>query len=1082
MIINGMKRTLIISLVLSCFGLLVSAQNLVQNPGFENTPNWDEFWFLSLTDPSSASALATQYTLDAHEGVTSVQLANTVNNKWTYFYTDSAGAPLVLQANKSYEVKGWMRSLEEAKDVDISIFWDGSQSFLNIYSSNPDPVTNPDWFMVKDTITPTADVADGYLRLGLRATKHADNTGAGLLLFDDFSVTRIPDKSDAEILAFSFPGQLSPEIIDPALGTVYVEVQSGTDLGALAPENIVLSPGASVNPDVGQPQDFTGPVVYTVTAQDQVTTRDWTVTVVHAPNTETSITGFSLAESTGPAVINDLDSTIAIEVEFGTDLTGLVPTITLSFGATVLPGSGVANNFTGPAYYLVTAEDGITDRLWTINVTVRPPSSASAITSFTIPELIAPATINSGVQLVVGRVPYGTDLTTLVPAIAVSPGATIDPAPGVPTDFTNPVTYMVVAENGTTSQDWVAAILVEPNHETDITSFEIPELMAPATIDNTLHTVVGSVPFGTDLSALVPSIGLSGGATINPLSDVATDFSSAVTYTVTAHDAATTQDWTVTITAGPPSTETDITAFTLPELVSAPIIDNTLHTVVGVVPYGTDLTGLMPTIEVSPGATIDPASGVARDFSATLSYAVTAQDGSTRQDWSVNIQVLPNTETEITSFNISELSAPASIDNTLHTVEGAVPYGTDLTALIPAIEVSEGASIDPPSGTPMDFSSPVTYTVTAEDGTTVQDWVVHIQVLPNTETDITGFSLTAQTGAAVIDPGTHTVTIEVSAGTNLGFLTPIITVSPGATIDPLSGVSRDFTLGATYTVTAEDGITRQVWTVQVNLAPANTETDIVAFSIPQLISPAVIDNTLHTVSGTVPYGTNLAARVPTITVSQGATIDPASGTVTDLSSPVTYTVTAEDGITTQDWEVSIRALPNTETDITEFTLAEQTGASTINLTDHTVGIEVASGTDITSLVPGIRVSPGATVNPASGASRDFTLPVEYMVTAEDGISSQNWTVTVSVESAVGIGKNDVESIRIYPNPATEFIFIELNRETRVRLHDLMGKLCYSEDRVNGDLTLNVSEYKRGIYIVSLYWEDGSLQQRKIILQ
>jgi len=83
---------------------------------------------------------------------------------------------------------------------------------------------------------------------------------------------------------------------------------------------------------------------------------------------------------------------------------------------------------------------------------------------------------------------------------------------------------------------------------------------------------------------------------------------------------------------------------------------------------------------------------------------------------------------------------------------------------------------------------------------------------------------------------------------------------------------------------------------------------------------------------------------------------------------------------------------------------------------------------------------------------------------------------------VGIGTSDVESIHIYPNPATEFIFIELNQETHVRLHDLMGKLCYSEDRVNGDLTLNVSEYKRGIYIVSLYWEDGSLQQRKIILQ
>jgi len=1077
-----MKRTFAICTILCSFGLLVSAQNLVQNPSFENRPDYDEFWLLSLTDPSSASAVATRVTTDAHEGSTSVELSNTVNTKWTYFYTDSINAPLSFQANKSYEVMGWMRSVEEAKNTDVSVFWNGSQSFLSIYAGNPDPVSNPDWFMVKDTITPTADFSDGYLRLGLRATKHLDNTGAGRLLFDDFSVIRIPDNTETEILAMSFPGQLSPAVIDPLLGTFQVEVHWVIDLGALAPDNIVLSRGATISPAVGQPQDFSSPVVYTVTAQDESTTRDWTVTVVHGLNTETSITSFSLAEATGPALINDLDSTITIEVEFGTNLTSLVPTIAVSYGATITPNSGVAYDFSGPAYYLVIAEDGTTDRLWTVQVTVRPPSSATAITAFSVPELIAPATINGGVQFIMGRVPYGTDLTTLVPSIDISPGATIDPLPGLPTDFTNPVNYEVVAEDGATTQNWVAAILMEPNTETDITSFVIPELLAPATINSALHTVTGTVPFGTDLTALVPGIGLSGGASINPPSDVPTDFSSTVTYTITADDGITTQDWIVNITEGTPSTETDITAFTLPELAVPATIDDALHTVVGEVPYGTDLTSLVPTIEVSTGATIDPLPGVSTNFSSPVSYTVTAQDGSTTQVWVVSIQVLPNTETDITSFHIPELAAPAIINDALHTVVGEVPYGTDLTALVPVIGLSEGATINPLSGVAMDFSSPATYTVTAEDGTTVQDWAVTITVLPNTETDITAFTLAEETGPATIDLLGHAVTIEVSYGTDLAFLTPNIAVSPGATIDPQSGTSQDFTSGLSYTVTAEDGVTLQVWNVTVTLSPANTETDIVAFSIPQLISPAVIDNSLHTVSGTVAYGTNLTARVPTIAVSPGATIDPGSGTVTDLSSPVTYTVTAEDGTTTQEWVVSIAALPNTETDITGFSLTEQTGASTISRTDHTIDIEVVSGTDITSLAPSITVSPGAVVDPADGVSQDFTDPVDYLVTAEDGITTQIWTVTVSVARTVGIGTGQAEAISIYPNPASDFLHIELTRETHVRLHDLMGKLCYSEDRVNGDLSLNVSEFKRGIYIVSLLWEDGSLQQRKIILQ
>lgn len=41
---------------------------------------------------------------------------------------------------------------------------------------------------------------------------------------------------------------------------------------------------------------------------------------------------------------------------------------------------------------------------------------------------------------------------------------------------------------------------------------------------------------------------------------------------------------------------------------------------------------------------------------------------------------------------------------------------TELNTLTPTISISELASIDPPSGVAQDFSSPVNYTVTAEDG------------------------------------------------------------------------------------------------------------------------------------------------------------------------------------------------------------------------------------------------------------------------------------------------------------------------------------------------------------------------------
>ncbi len=43
-----------------------------------------------------------------------------------------------------------------------------------------------------------------------------------------------------------------------------------------------------------------------------------------------------------------------------------------------------------------------------------------------------------------------------------------------------------------------------------------------------------------------------------------------------------------------------------------------------------DLTALKPTIEISAGATVSPASGVAQDFTVPVNYTVTAQDGTTK--------------------------------------------------------------------------------------------------------------------------------------------------------------------------------------------------------------------------------------------------------------------------------------------------------------------------------------------------------------------------------------------------------------------------------------------------------------------
>ncbi|MGE5396389.1 MAG: CARDB domain-containing protein [Chitinophagales bacterium] len=91
--------------------------------------------------------------------------------------------------------------------------------------------------------------------------------------------------------------------------------------------------------------------------------------------------------------------------------------------------------------------------------------------------------------------------------------------------------------------------------------------------------------------------------------------------------------------------------------------------------------------------------------------------------------------------------------------------------------------------------------------------------------DITGFSFAAQTGPATINTSAHTVAITVQnvSPTNL---TPTIAVSPGASIDPASGVTCDFSDPVTYTVTAENGFP-QVWTVTVSVSGPDLALDTI---------------------------------------------------------------------------------------------------------------------------------------------------------------------------------------------------------------------------------------------------------------
>ena len=364
-------------------------------------------------------------------------------------------------------------------------------------------------------------------------------------------------------------------------------------------------------------------------------------------------------------------------------------------------------------------------------------ASEMDITAFSI---VSPAAagIISGTSINV-TVPFGTSVTALVASFtttgaAVKVGAAFQASGTTANDFTSPVTYTVIAADSTT-KTYAVTVTAALASSKDITAFSIVSPLATGTILGTAINV--TVPFGTSVTALVASFATTGatvnvGAAIQASGTTANNFTSPVTYTVTAADS-TTKTYTVTVAVAL-SSGNDITAFSF---VSPPAMGTIVGTAIDVtVPFGTPVTALVASFAttgatVKVGAAIQASGTTANDFISPVIYTVTAAD-STMKNYTVTITVAPSPNKDITAFSIVSPSATGTIVGTAINV--TVPFGTNVLA---ASFTTTGASVKvagtmQTSGvTVNDFASPVTYTVTAADSST-KNYTVTVTVLPLT--------------------------------------------------------------------------------------------------------------------------------------------------------------------------------------------------------------------------------------------------------------------------------------------------------------------------------------------------------------
>lgn len=124
----------------------------------------------------------------------------------------------------------------------------------------------------------------------------------------------VPNRA-SDFLTFSIPQQVSAPAINSENHTVLVAVNAGTSLTNLVP-TFTISPGANIDKASGEEQDFTNPVSYFITDEQETAQQEWVVTVSEQNLPPTEIT-------LNPSTINENEDAGTIVGELsGTDPNG----------------------------------------------------------------------------------------------------------------------------------------------------------------------------------------------------------------------------------------------------------------------------------------------------------------------------------------------------------------------------------------------------------------------------------------------------------------------------------------------------------------------------------------------------------------------------------------------------------------------------------------------------------------------------------------------------------------------------------------------------------------------------------------
>ena len=425
----------------------------------------------------------------------------------------------------------------------------------------------------------------------------------------------------------------------------------------------------------------------------------------------------------------------------------------------------------------------------------------------------------------------------------------------------------------------------------------------------------------------------------------------------------------------------------------------------------------------------------------TISVAVTDNGGTTVSNYTVTVNRSGNAALANFTINAGTLS-PAF-------ASGTYSYGVTMPADVGSISITptladttgtitiNGKAVATGTASPNIQlalgSNTITTVTTAADGVTTQTYTL-TAIRPTANANLAGLHLSNGSLSPSFAAATLGYTASVANTITSITITPI-TSDPNATatVNGAAGTSGSasgpisLTVGANTiitVVTAQDGSTTKTYTVTVTRAAANNAS-LSAFTISRgALSPAFSTNTTSYTASVVNGVTSMivtpttADANATVTVNGITVISGAASQAIALSvgaNNITVLVTAQDGVTTKTYTVTITRAPSSNANLSALKISKGTLTPVFASGTTSYTASVVNGVSSMTLTP-TTADPTATIavngTPVTSGTASGAIllavganTITTKVTAQDGITTVTYTLTVTRASGSVDGYN-----------------------------------------------------------------------------